>query len=350
VEDFRQDCTRSLADQGAAALDALRQGTLVITGGSGFVGLWLATLCAHLNDKHNFGIELVLTARRSARVEETAPHLAGRRDIRFVTADIRQFIDVPQTAGWIVHATGTPDARAHASNPMETMDIISAGTYRVMRAAEQCVNLRMLVNLSSAAVYGSQPSDLPAIPENFIGRVGPASMPSAYAEAKRYGEAMCASARSQSRTPVVIARPFTFIGPFQALDAPWAINNFLHAALKQQSLKIQGNGNTRRSFLYGSDAAFLLLRILTAGINGGVYNVGHPDAITLRDLADLVVKRSGLALDIKTNTAGGKASTAHLVPDMSLVTQSFAFQPAFSIADAVGRTLAWHRARAEADA
>ena len=167
-------------------LDALRQGTVVVTGGSGFVGLWLAALCAYLNDKHNFGIELVLTARRKARLDEAAPHFANRRDIRFVTADVRKFIDIPQSASWIVHATGTPDERAHASTPMETMDVISAGTYRVMRAAEQCVNLRMLVNLSSAAVYGIQPPELTAIPENFIGHVDHDSMSSAYAEAKRY--------------------------------------------------------------------------------------------------------------------------------------------------------------------
>jgi dTDP-glucose 4,6-dehydratase len=347
AENFHDDCARSLGPQGAAALEPLRHGTLVVTGGSGFVGVWLSTLCTYLNDKHNFGIELVLTARRKARLDDSAPHLTGRRDMRFVAADIRQFIDIPAAASWIIHATGSPDNRAHVGNPMETMDVISAGTYRVLRTAEQCLNFRMLVNLSSAAVYGSQPAELDALPEDFIGRVDPATMPSAYAEAKRYGEALCASARSQSRTPVVIARPFTFIGPFQALDAPWAINNFLHAALRQQPLKIQGDGNTRRSFLYGSDAAFLLLRMLVGGTNGSVFNVGHPDAIALNDLAALVVRKSGLPLEIKTNTAGGRAATAHLVPDMTRANQAFDFKPAFSIADSVERTLAWHRARAK---
>jgi len=140
---------RSLGPVGASALEPLRGGTLVITGGSGFVGVWLSTLCAYLNDKHNFGIALVLTARRKARLDDSAPHLAGRRDIHFVAADIRQFIDIPASASWIIHATGSPDNRAMSSNPMETMDVISAGTYRVLRTAEQCLNFRMLVNLSS---------------------------------------------------------------------------------------------------------------------------------------------------------------------------------------------------------
>ena len=338
---------RSLGPRGAAALEPLRHGTLVVTGGSGFVGAWLATLCAYLNDKHNFGIELVLTARRKTRLDESAPHLVGRRDICFVATDIRQFIDLPASASWIVHATGTPDNRAHVGNPMETMDVISAGTYRLLRTAEQCLNLRMLLNLSSAAIYGSQPAELGALPEDYVGRVDPAAMPSAYAEAKRYGEALCASARSQSRTPVVIARPFTFIGPFQALDAPWAINNFLYAALQQQTLKIQGRGDTRRSFLYGSDAAFLLLRILVGADSGSIFNVGNPDAITLRDLADLVVRKSGLPLDIETNTAGGRAATSHLVPDMARARKAFEFAPVFSVADSIERTLSWHRARAK---
>jgi nucleoside-diphosphate-sugar epimerase len=345
VENFHEDCARSLGRQGTPLLEPLRHGTLVVTGGSGFVGLWLATLCTYLNDSHNFGIELVLTARRKARLDQTAPHLSGRRDIRFIASDIRQFIDIPASASWIVHATGSPDNRAHANNPMETMNVISGGTYGILRAAEQCLNLRMLVNLSSAAIYGNQPPDLRTLPEDFIGRVDPATMASAYAEAKRYGESLCASARNQSRTPVIIGRPFTFVGPFQALDAPWAINNFLHSALRQQPLKLLGDGNTRRSFLYGSDAAFLVLRMLTGGASGGIFNIGHSENITLNDLAALVVRKSGLPLDIKTNIAGGRVGTAHLLPDMTRTEQIFGFKPAFSIANSVERTLSWHRAR-----
>jgi nucleoside-diphosphate-sugar epimerase len=347
---FQEDCAHSMGPEGVAALEELRHGTLVVTGGSGFVGLWLATLCAHLNDRHNFGVSLVLTARRKTRLEQIAPHLSNRKDIRFAAVDIRQFIEIPPAASWIIHATGTPDARIHAGSPMETMDVISAGTYRVLRAAEQCLNLRMLVNLSSASVYGSQPAELDALPEDYVGRVDPAYTPSAYAEAKRFGEALCASARSQSRTPLVIARPFTFIGPFQALDAPWAINNFFHAALHRQPLKILGDGNTRRTFLYGSDVAFLLLRALVAGRNGDIFNIGHPDAITLRDLAKLVVKASGQPLEIKTNTEGGRAAHAHLVPDMTRATEKLGFKPAIALADAIERTLAWHHGRAKSRA
>lgn len=340
---LREDCARSLGNQGAAALTPLRQGTLVVTGGTGFVGLWLATFCAFLNDCHGFNLKLVLTARRYSRLTAAAPHLAGRSDVRFVSADIRQFIEMPSETSWIVHASGTPDSRVHVSSPIETMAVIAEGTYRILRAAEQCDNLRMMLHLSSALVYGAQPPDLAALSEDYVGAVNPVAVTSAYAEAKRYSEALCVSARSQSRTPLIITRPFTFIGPFQSLEAPWALNNFLYAALHAQPLKVLGDGRSVRSYLYGSDMAFLLLRILSSGHSGGLYNIGHPAGITLSELADLVVRASGAPLDIRYNTAGRQITASRLIPDMSRSHQDFSFTPTLTLPEAIERTLAWNR-------
>lgn len=336
-----EDCSKSLRQNGANVLEPLRNSLLVVTGGSGFVGLWIATCCAYLNDYHNFRIRLLLTARRQKRFIDAVPFLAGRKDLSFVAKDIRQFIELPSEADWIIHAAASPDSREHATNPIETMAVIAEGTHRILRVADKCLKLRMMLHLSSALVYGAQPQDLAAIPEEYVGRVDSASITSAYAEAKRYSETLCASERSQSRIPVAITRPFTFLGPFQPLDAPWAINNFLHAALHGQPLKIQGDGQTVRSYLYGSDMAVLVLKMLTKGQSGGVYNLGNAEGITLESLAGLVVQRAGGALEIRYNT-GRQASRSRLVPDMGQVGRLFNFQPAFSLIEAIDRTLAFN--------
>ncbi|MEI6986333.1 MAG: NAD-dependent epimerase/dehydratase family protein [Rhodospirillaceae bacterium] len=339
------DCARSLGNQGAAALSPLRHGTLVITGGTGFVGLWMATLCAFLNDCHGFNLKLVLTARRYGRLVTAAPHLVGRADLRFVSADIRQFIEMPSETSWIIHAAGTPDSRIHLSSPMETMAVIAEGTYRILRVAEQCDNLRMMLHLSSALVYGTQPLDMASLPEDFTGTLNPAAVTSAYAEAKRYSEALCVSARSQSRTPLIITRPFTFLGPFQSLEAPWALNNFLYSALHNQPLKVLGDGRSVRSHFYGSDMAFLLLRILSGGRSGGLYNLGHPIGTTLSELAELVVRVAGVQLDIRYNTAGRQIAASRLIPDMTRCHHDFGFTSTFTLTEAIERTLAWNRRR-----
>lgn len=347
MEHLFDDCRHSLGPKGPERLEALRNSTILVTGGSGFIGTWLGTMIASLNDWHNFGIELILTARTRTRFEGVAPHLSSRKDIRFIVSDIRQLYAMPSETRWIIHAAGTPDSRQHASNPMETMSVIGEGTGRVLRSAEQCGDLRMLLHLSSALIYGSQPENLSSLSETYVGHVDTSSASSAYAEAKRYSEVHCAAARSQSRLPVSIARPFTFLGPFQSIDAPWALNNFIHAAMHGQPLKILGDGSAKRTYLYGSDAAKLLLCILANAKSGDVFNVGNFESISLVDLAKLVIDEIKLPLDIQFNTSRGMVSIAHLVPDMSRAEQAFGFKPATDLRRAIRRTIEWNRATSQ---
>lgn len=341
IDTLYADCERSLARGEATALAPLRNSVLLITGGTGFVGLWLSVFAAYLNDRHNFGIEIVATARRAARLSTQAPFLQSRADYRFIAADIRQFIDMPPTLNWLIHAAGVPDSRHHASNPVDTMSVITNGTDRILRLAETTTNLRAILHFSSALVYGAQPASVTALKEEDIGPLDPLDVSNSYAEAKRYSETLCAAFRSQCRLPIIIARPFTFMGPFQSLDAPWAANNFLHAATEGQALKILGTGESERSYLYGSDMALLALRQLVAEQVGSVYNLGHPEPIALRDLAQLVVRQSGRALEIRYQTAGRDVGTSRLVPDMQKSIRELKFAPAFSVADAIDRTLSW---------
>ena len=222
------------------------------------------------------------------------------------------------------------------------MDIIASGTYRILRALEQCSKLRKMIHLSSALVYGSVPVNTPSISENYSGLLNPINFTDAYTQAKRYSETLCISARHQTRIPIIIARPFSSLGPFQALDSPWALNNFLYAALHNQPIKILGDGETRRSYLYGSDFALLLLIMLASNTRTGEYNIGHSYGISLTDLANEIIRQIGHPLNILHNTAGSKVKSSCLVPDMSKVKNEFNFTPAFSLPEAIERTFSWY--------
>ena len=63
----------------------------------------------------------------------------------------------------------------------------------------------------------AQPWELKGIPENFIGGMDCSALNSAYPESKRIAETICSVYRNQQRLPIVNARPFAFIGPYQGL-------------------------------------------------------------------------------------------------------------------------------------
>jgi len=97
-----------------------------------------------------------------------------------------------------------------------------------------------------------------AIPESFVGAPVCSSASSVYAEAKRYAETLCSAARSQAQLPTITVRPFSFVGPFHAVDKPWAVDNFIDDALQGSPIRVLGDGQTVRSYMYGADLAFWL--------------------------------------------------------------------------------------------
>lgn len=321
------DCAKSLSSSGTSPVEGLRDSHVLVTGASGFVGSWLLSTLAYLNDVHGFRTRITAVARHPSRVEQRAPFLAGRADIAWVPADVRQLVSIPDDAAWLVHAAGVPDSRHHATSPIETTAVIAEGTFRVLRLAEQATCLRQILHVSSG---------LAAVAS---GSGGPTA---AYIEAKRFSETQCYAFRTQAKLPIVITRPFTLIGPFQDLDSPWAANNFLHAAIEGQPLKIRGDGRAVRSYLYGSDMAAIALNQLVRGESGEVYDLGGTEAMSVDELARIVVRQARRPLEIRTSASARSAGEDRFVPDMSRSTGHLGITPAFSTADAVARSLDWY--------
>jgi dTDP-glucose 4,6-dehydratase len=337
----RRDCIRVLEGR-ASELKPLQNSNLVIIGGTGFVGTWIAEMVSVLNDTFNFGINLSLICRNTDQFSSRAPHLTKRSDIKLIKSDVRQLINFPADADWVIHAAANPDIRTHASNPLDTASVIVDGTMSVIRTAERLGRLKKLLYLSSGLVSGKQldssnglseaNQSAPSLDASFI-----------YPNAKRFAETLCSAARAQSRIPVLVARPFSFIGPYQSLDNPWAQTTFLSDALRGHQIRVKGNGQVVRSYLYGSDAAFWFLKILTVGQIGDVINVGSSVPISLQDLANEIAKNFKPSPDVIFNTAPKSDGTsAKLLPDTSHAQNEYELYAFTSFDEAVRLTAEWH--------
>ena len=340
-ERIRHDCLRVL-DGRDGALDMLRGTELDVVGGTGFVGTWIAEMVAALNDAYQFDIKLTLLSRSTDQFANRLPHLSKRSDISLIKTDVRQLGQLPSNADWVIHAAANPDVRTHASNPLDTASVIVEGTMAVMRAAERMGRLRKLLYLSSGLVCGQQLAAT-GLTENAQGAPAPdASF--VYANAKRFAETVCSAARAQSRVPVLIARPFSFIGPYQSLDTPWAQTTFLSDALRGHNIRVMGDGQVIRSYLYGSDAAYWFLRILTAGQSGDVVNVGSPVDISLQDLAKEIARQFDPSPEIMFNTSPRSTGrAARLLPDTAHAKNEYGLSVITPLDEAIRLNAQWHR-------
>jgi nucleoside-diphosphate-sugar epimerase len=318
------DCAAVATPGVVDALAPLRGDTLLVTGGTGFAGTWIAGLVAHLNDHHGFGTRLVLLARRGDRQRAQAPLLAERPDVRVVERDAAAVTELDPATGWIVHAAGSPDNRLHAFDPVGTFRGIVSGADAVLRAAGRLERLQRFLHVSSGLVHDP-------------GR-------GVYADAKRAAEALCEAHRSQYRIPVVTARPYAFLGPHQLLTAPWAINNFLRDALNGGPIRILGNGESVRAYLYGADLAVWLLVSLVRGTPGRAYEIGSEGALTLRELADRIAGIAGGGLVV--TEAPRRRAPSRFVPDTRVTREELGLAETVALEAAIARTLDWHRTAA----
>lgn len=334
----REDCQASLkiAQQ---TLAPLRNSSVFIIGGTGFVGTWLAEAIACLNDEHAFNIQVTLAAREVDQFGTVAAHLATRSDIRLVRADVRYLSEFPAETNWVINAAGSPDNRVHTSDPLRTANTIVAGTGAALEAATRLPELRGFLQLSSGLVNGASPA--PVREEDFFGQ-DCLRFNSLYTESKRMCEALCTAFVNQHRMRVVVARPFAFMGPYQLLDRPWAINNFLRDAIHGGPIRILGDADTVRSYMYPSDMAASALAILVLGRSGQAYNLGSSEQTTLGNAARLVASKFNPNLTVVRPTIATKAGAlSTFMPHIEKVDGLIGFNALFKLDDAITRTVEW---------
>ncbi|MFA6074230.1 MAG: NAD-dependent epimerase/dehydratase family protein [Negativicutes bacterium] len=334
----RSDCEAVLKNN-IEQLAELRNSCIIITGGTGFVGTWLCELLTTLNDVYSFNIHIWVLARTKARFEQSAAHLLGRKDIKYISKNVVGVTELPVNLDYIIHAASIPDNREHSSQPLNSAHVITQGTEAVLSAASRLSGLRKILNLSSGHVYGAQAA---LVAEDGVGAPDCNSANAVYAESKRYAEMLCAIYRAKYRLPIVTARPFALMGPYQPLDRPWAVNSFLREGLLGQVIRILGDGETRRSYLYGSDMAFWLLKILLSGEIGAAYNVGSDHSIKLLDLAKAISENCDGAPPLVCGLHKSSVKSC-FVPNIHKASAELGLKVTVDINEAIDRTINWHK-------
>ena len=287
ISELRRDCLIASELQ-PDVRSKLKLQHISITGGTGFLGTWLAEMVAALNDEFNLRISLDLYARNISDWCEKNTHLSKRSDITVRTQDVRSQFNFERHTNLIVHAAGIPNNRVQSSDPLRVHQTTIQGLKNSLDAAAQLDNLMRFLNVSSGLVNG-QPVLEKALKEGDYFAVPCGQLHNIYSEAKRSAEGLATIYRSQFRMPISTVRPFTFVGPYQELGRPWAFNNFLKDFLTGSDVRIHGDGNAVRSYMYGSDAAWWIIAALVNGTDGETYNLGGDTAVTHIELINFML-------------------------------------------------------------
>lgn len=319
--------------------EALRGRRVFVTGGTGFLGIWLIESFLHANERLSLNAEMAVLSRAPERFMERAPHLAGRKGLRLIAGDIRGFSLDGESFPFVIHAAANVGGRSGEASAEDVFETIVDGTRHLLDIFEHLPPERLLF-VSSGAVYGCLPPGLAQVPESYSGAPDPLVPASAYGLGKRVAEHRCAVHAARCRYHLTIARCFAFVGPHLPLDGVYAAGNFLRDGLTGGPVRPAGDGTAVRSYLYAADLAIWLWTLLFRGASGRAYNVGSPNSVAIGSLSKEIAKCFGVpALEPDGARPGNQPSV--YVPDVSRAEAELGLVERIPLGAAISRTVRW---------
>lgn len=335
-----------ILDRSSACLKKLDGATIMVTGGSGFFGTWLAHsfFAAMCNNAYNFDIRVV--CRDPGRFIDAYPYFKKRKGFHFHAHNVVEPFPFKDKVDYLIHAATSASAKLNAEKPLEMIDTILAGTRHALDFAVAC-KVKSFLFTSSGAVYGSIPYGVKVV-ESALTGPDLRQPKSAYAEAKRMAELLCAIYSSQHSMHTKLLRCFAFIGPFMNFDAHFAAGNFILDGIRGMAPHIKGDHRTVRSYLYGADlvnAILLTLANPTERSGTDTLNVGSSTPITIAELAETIRHNLGVA-DSVTYAEGRQLNDIidWYVPNIDRLQSDYTFEPLSDLALGIKKTSTWLQA------
>ena len=172
--------------------------------------------------------------------------------------------------------------------PIQTLKVGSLGTHNALGLAK-AKKARFLL-ASTSEVYGD-PLVHPQR-EDYWGNVNPVGPRGVYDEAKRFAEAMTMAYHRVHGVQTRIVRIFNTYGPRMRVEDGRAIPAFMSQALRNEDVTVFGDGSQTRSLCYVSDLVDGIYRLMSSTSSIPV-NIGNPQELTIRQLAEQIIALTG---------------------------------------------------------
>jgi UDP-glucose 4-epimerase len=261
----------------------IKQKNIFITGGAGFI--------ANVLIRHYIEDNKITVYDNFHRDTLTASGLSGHPNLRIVKGDVLDAALLTESmtgSDIVIHAAGIAGIDTVIKNPVRTMQVNMMGTANALAAAQHCGIRDRFIDFSTSEVFGSMAFRSAEEDQTVAGSAGEARW--TYAVSKLAGEHLAHAYYKQYGLPVVTVRPFNVYGPGQTGEG--AIKVFIGKALRNETIRIDGDGSQIRAWCYVDDFVDCLIRCIEdPSAVGESINIGNARAvITILGLAQTVCR------------------------------------------------------------
>lgn len=269
--------------------EKLRNSSIIITGVTGLIGSLLTKFMLYASHVLTLNLNVNAIARNKKKAEQIFCKHLNNKNINIFTRDFctNHGNELPKS-NFIIHAASATNSKFFIENPVETILTTVNGTVAIL---EHCLKSKVesAVYISSMEVYGKLDHEI--VTEEDLGLLNYANIRSSYPASKRMAEMLCLAYHSQYKIPIKIVRPTLVFGAGVLPEDNRVFAQFLKSAIQDKQIILHTRGETKRDYIYTSDAICGIISILLNGKNGDTYNLSNPDSYcTIFEMAKTVAE------------------------------------------------------------
>ena len=252
-----------------------------VTGGAGFIG---SHLVKNLVERGN---EVIVIDNLNTGKKENIEKISKKID--FFEIDIRDFSaveDILKNIDGVFHEAALASVQDSFRIPDEFFEVNVNGTENIFKIGKK-LGIK-IVYASSSSVYGN-PIRIPIKESDGKNPFNP------YAKTKLEGDKL-AEKYAKNGLKVIGLRYFNVFGPRQSKEYAGVIKLFLERIQQGLSPLINGDGLQVRDFVYVDDVVNANILAMESDIDGEFFNIGTNSTVSVLDLANIIIKFSGLKL------------------------------------------------------
>jgi len=308
--------------------------TFLISGGAGFIG---SHLCFFLLEK---GSRVICVDNFITGSEKNIEPLKDNKNFKLIVHDVSKSLNVDEKIDYILHFASPASPVDFVELAIQILKVGSLGTHNLLGMARAKGSKFVLA--SSSEVYGD-PLEHPQ-KETYRGNVNILGERGVYDESKRFAEAITYAYHRRHNVAIGIARIFNTYGPRMREDDGRVVPNFIKQAFLGEPLTVYGDGSQTRSFCYVSDLVDGIFKLATESDYAGPVNMGNDKEITVKNLAEIIIKLTGSKSKIAFNPLLEDDPKLRR-PELSLAREKFGWYPKITVEEGLKKTIEYFKGK-----
>ncbi len=311
---------------------------IIVTGGAGFIGSHLIKKLIDNGAEEILVIDDLSTGK--------AENIKDFKEVEFLNKKIEEIDNLAEVFSnfeFCYHLAAGVGVQYIMENLSKSLLTNIQGTHKVFEACKEN-NIPVLIT-STSEIYGT--SEEKEWSEETKSLIGPTTkLRWSYAASKMIDEFLALSEFEEGSLNPIVVRLFNIIGPNQRPDFGMVVPKFIDAALNDEPITIHGDGSQSRSFTWVEDVVEYFVKLAEMEAYGEIFNIGQTEEISIKDLAELIIKTTNSNSEIVQITHeeifGNKfEDPVRRTPNIDKIIKFTGIKPSMGIEDMIKEIVAY---------